>query len=99
MEAVDSVTKEEMVSPERFIKTLQDKNVRNYYYGHKHTNQYNERDLLAFSCTGTSGSDLGSDDGWGFRIVDVKGNSFNSRYVEIEPHPKRSRIPAGTSAK
>ncbi len=99
MEAVDSVTKEVNISPERFVKTLQDSGVRNYYYGHKHTNQYDERDLLAFTCTGTSGSDLGSDDGWGFRIVDVKGNRFDSRYVEVEPHPKRSRIPAGSSVK
>ncbi len=99
MEAVDSVTKEEMVSPERFVKTLQSGGVHNYFYGHKHSNQYDERDLLAFSCTGTSGSDLGSDDGWGFRVVDVKGDRFDSRYVEVEPHPKRSRIPAGTSVR
>jgi predicted phosphodiesterase len=99
IDGVDSVTQEKMIPPEKFVKTLQDGGVHNYFYGHKHNNQYDERDALDFTCTGTSGSDLNSDDGWGFRIVDVKGDRFDSRYVEVEPHQKRGRIPAGTSAK
>lgn len=96
MNSKDVLGNDPLVHPDDFLKMLIEKGARNYFYGHRHDNSYDERGDLALACTGTSGSDLGSEDGWGFRIVEVSGGEYTSNYVEVEPHPKKSRVPAGS---
>ena len=91
MDAVDNVTGETLVDPQDFIKTMQNHGVHRYFYGHKHKVRNDERDALGLICTGTSGSDLGDDNGWGYSLVEVSGDSFSTHYVEVEPHPKKRR--------
>ncbi|MFC1474674.1 metallophosphoesterase family protein [bacterium] len=95
----DPLSDEPLIAPGHFLKTMQDYGVRNYFYGHKHRNESDERDTLTLECTSTSGSDLSRKDGWGFRIVEVKGDKFSHHFVEVEPHPKKKRRSVGAAAK
>ncbi len=85
-----------LIPPGEFLEEMESTGVKNYFYGHKHANVYDERDGLALTCTGTSGSDLGDNSGWGYRLVDVDGDRFASHYVEVEPHPRSRKKKAET---
>lgn len=87
IDAVDNITGEQLADPADMIRIMKDNGVSRYFYGHKHVVREDTRDPLMLKCTGTSGSDLGDEHGWGFRVVDVRGGRFESRYIEVEKHP------------
>ena len=68
---------------------MRDAGARYYFHGHAHSVYEKDWDGLTAVCTGTFGSNVKPDSGWGFRVVNVNENGeLNMEVVEFWRRPE-----------